>query len=119
MRNSIFILGLLMLIFSCGKEIATAIASSPSNLSTAPWRMTRVDLPYQSDIVIKDGLCVSEFGTDYVTGTYAEYMGYAQSTSVALVSDLNHPFGAGASSSGDGSPPVYTPLTASVFCIHK
>ena len=116
MKNSIFILSLVMLIYSCGKEIANAIASSPSNVTTAPWRGSRTKIEATASNSEKDSICISEFGSDYVSGTNTEYLGYSQNTSAI----------------GHGSPGITVansdeyfanyfphPGPFSVFCIHK
>lgn len=114
MKHSIFILGLIMLIYSCGKEIASAIASNPSNLTTAPWRTTRGTIASDSTNTLKDKFCVSEFGADYVVGSTHEAMvlGTYTSTGSSInptlgVSDFDQPI------TGGGIGPVR------LFCIHK
>jgi hypothetical protein len=111
MRNSIFILSLLMLIFSCGKEIATAIATSPSNLTTAPWRETRHSIDPAATNSEKDALCNSEFGSDYIAGTATEFSGYSNGIYTTGIVIANQSTIFANSSGGTGN--------YSLFCIHK
>lgn len=108
MKNLFFVLSLLMFIFSCGKEIASAVASNPSNTTTAPWRFTRGTISSDVTNSEKDLLCVSEFGSDYVAGTSHEFysvvvnvVGYTVVANRTNVINAN------------------SVMTDSVFCFHK
>ncbi len=114
MKNSVFILGLIMLIYSCGKDLASAIASNPSNTTTAPWRVTRASVSSDVTNAVKDQSCVSEFGSDYMAGNTIEANGMVRwtvnGTSVNLalcVANYDRSLSSGA----------IDPVP--VFCIHK
>ena len=111
------ILSLVTLLISCGKDIASAIASD-TNSKTAPWRISRTEAQFMASTVEKDAVCKNEFGDSYMMGTSEEARG------LGVIVSSN-------ASSADGverrstSPSVYNANninavgTAPVFCIKE
>ena len=112
-QNLIFVFSIIMLIYSCGKDISNAVASSGS--PTAPWRITRGEIAYSSTIAQKDAICSSEFGADFIVGRYKEGVAYL-GNSMAGVNMSDGEFRS-TPISYDGSTTLTD--TDSVFCIRK
>ena len=118
MNNRLFWLGLIMLIISCGKQISSAIASSPSNTTTAPWRITRTTIASNASLADKDSLCINEFGSDFITGTDVEVIGY-MNYALPVVTTGNNPISSFDTAGNRGYSYGNAETVGRLFCIHK
>lgn len=120
MKNTVFILGLIMLIYSCGKDIANAIATVPSNVTSAAWRQTRSKIAFTATDQEKDQRCEAEFGSDFVAGTVFELQGFmGWNYTPRMVTALFEPGMYGSMCDSNGVCTNHTPDPTSIFCIHK